>query len=119
MIWFGWVLWHINIVGYLMPNPLYAYIPPVNMQSMYSTAPVDWAGFTLEIIQKAVEARTVNMKELFIRPNNILLTWMRFEYQIFPFGFFVTFWLNSLCDYEPGYSERTISILCEHGLLSP
>ena len=20
MIWFGWVLWHINIVGYLMPN---------------------------------------------------------------------------------------------------
>ena len=25
MIWFGWVLWHINIVGYLIPNPLYMY----------------------------------------------------------------------------------------------
>ena len=26
MIWFGWVLWHINHVGYLMPNPRYTYI---------------------------------------------------------------------------------------------
>ena len=26
MVWFDWVLWYINIVGYLMPNPLYTYI---------------------------------------------------------------------------------------------
>ena len=26
MIWFGWVLWHTTMVGYLMPNPVYTYI---------------------------------------------------------------------------------------------
>ena len=26
MILIGWVLWHINLVSYFMPNPVYAYM---------------------------------------------------------------------------------------------
>ena len=31
----GWVLWQLTIVGYLMPNPLYTYIPDIK----------GWVGF--------------------------------------------------------------------------
>ena len=35
--WFGWVLWHINHYRYLMPNPLYTYI--LNISDLV------WLGF--------------------------------------------------------------------------
>ena len=38
MIWFDWLLRHINLVGYLMPNPLYTYI--LNIYDLV------WLGFT-------------------------------------------------------------------------
>ena len=71
MIWFGWVLWHINhcrlfnailfinilniydlvwlgfmaIVGYLMPNPLYSYIYDPIYTYILNIYDLVWLGF--------------------------------------------------------------------------
>ena len=37
MIWFGWILWHINYCRLLMPNPVFTYI-----LSIYDLV---WLGF--------------------------------------------------------------------------